>query len=96
MKLRLPQGEGRVHHLSAADVYFTTDLTLTRGATLRFALEIADPAGLLWVDCAARIVRVDLLGAQNGVAATISKMEFRRIPEAANDPAVDDRTGTIG
>ena len=96
MKIRLPQGEGLVRHLSASDIYFTTSLTLARGAALRFELEIVDPAGPLWVDCAARIVRVERLGGQNGVAATISKMEFRRIPEAANDAAMDNRTGTTG
>ena len=96
MKIRLAQGEGLVRYLSASDVYFTTDLPLTRGATLRFELETADLAGPLWIDCAVRIVRVEKLGGQNGIAATIIKMQFRRIPEAANDAAVDDRTGTTG
>lgn len=97
MKIRLPRGEGLLRHLSSADVYFTTNVALIRGESVRFALEIEDdPAGPLWLDFFVRVVRVDRLGTQHGVAATVCKTQFRRIPEAANDAAVDDRTGTTG
>ena len=88
MKLRLPRGDGILRHLSPNDVYFVTDVPLTKGQRLCFELEVPDdPGGPLWIDCAVRVVRIENLGAQNGIAATITRLQFRRIPEAANDAA---------
>ena len=86
MKLRLQQGKAVLRHLSPNDVYFITDAPLRKGQQLRLELEVPDdPGGPLWIDCAVRIVRIEQLGAQCGIAATITRLEFRRIPEAAND-----------
>lgn len=90
MKLRLQRGEGVLRHLSPNDLYFTTDVGLKKGQRLNLELEVTgDPGGPLWIDCAVRIVRIEKLGADSGIAATITRLQFRRIPEAANDPASD-------
>jgi PilZ domain-containing protein len=84
--IRMAQGEGTVRDLSASGIYFITDMRLKAGDTLKFSLEFQDsPTGPLSVNCTAHVVRSEKHAGRNGVAASITGMEFVRIPKAAND-----------
>lgn len=83
LTVRLEGGEGVVRNVSASGIYFVTDVALKQGQPVRFTLDFRNfPSGPISVNCIARIVRVEEQGTSNGVAAAISSLEFRRIPEA--------------
>jgi PilZ domain len=84
--IRMAQGEGIVHDLSASGIYFITDMWLKAGDTLKFSLEFLEsPTGPLSVNCTGQVLRLEKHAGRNGVAASITAMEFVRIPKAAND-----------
>jgi hypothetical protein len=84
--IRMAQGEGTVRDLSASGIYFITDMRLKAGETFKFSLEFqASPTGPLSVNCTGHVLRLENDSGRNGVAASISDMEFVRIPRAAND-----------
>lgn len=82
MKVKLEGGEGTARNVSASGIYFLTDVPLREGQPVELTLEFSDfPSGPLEVTCSARVVRLERQGATTGVAATISRFEFRRIGE---------------
>jgi hypothetical protein len=84
--IRMAQGEGIVHDLSASGIYFITDMRFKAGDPLKFSLEFLEsPSGPLSVNCTGRVVRLEKHAGRNGVAASITAMEFVRSPKAAND-----------
>ena len=84
--IRMAQGEGIVQDLSASGIYFITDMRLKAGDTLKFSLEFLEsPTGHLSVNCTGQVLRLEEHAGRNGVAASITAMQFVRIPKAAND-----------
>jgi hypothetical protein len=82
LTIKLHHGEGAVRNVSAGGIYFVTDVPLQDGQTLNFTLEFHDsPSGPIAATCTARIVRLESQGARYGVAASISSLEFHRIPK---------------
>ena len=80
LAIKLDGGEGVVRNVSANGIYFVTDVALKQGQPVKFTLEFLDfPSGPLAVNCLARIVRLEEQGTRQGVAASISSFEFRRI-----------------
>ena len=80
LPVKLEGGEGVVRNVSANGIYFTTRVALKEGQPVRFTLEFLDfPSGPLAVNCLARIVRIEEQGTGQGVGASISSFEFRRI-----------------
>jgi len=75
-------GQGVTRNVSASGIYFVTDSAFAVGQPIKLHIEFDDlPGGPLAVICDARVVRVEKDGTARGVAATIAKFEFRRIPE---------------
>lgn len=82
LTLTLEDGYGLVRNVSAGGVYFVTDVALREGQPVKFTLEFQNfPSGPILVNCIARVVRVDELGAKKGVAVEISSFEFHRMPD---------------
>lgn len=80
LPIKIEGGEGVVRNVSANGIYFVTDVALKEGQPVKFTLEFLDfPSGPLAVNCLARIVRVEEQGTGQGVGASISSFEFRRI-----------------
>jgi PilZ domain-containing protein len=69
----LPGGTGRTRDVSTAGVYIVTDRPPQRADTLRFTLRFdhAAPEAPLWLHCEGRIVRVEPVGAEVGLAVAI-------------------------
>ena len=85
LKVNLEGGEGVARNVSASGIYFVTDVALQEGQPVRFTLDFQHfPSGPISVNCIARIVRVEEQGTSKGVAAAISSLEFRRVPEPRN------------
>ena len=81
LTVRLEGGDGVVRNVSASGIYFVTDVALQEGQPVEFTLDFQDfPSGSIAVNCIGRIVRVEERGVRQGVAASISSFEFRRIP----------------
>lgn len=80
LPVKLEGGKGVARNVSANGIYFVTDVALKQGQPVRFTLEFLDfPSGPLAVNCFARIVRVEEQGTGQGVGASISSFEYRRI-----------------
>lgn len=85
LTVKLDQGDGVIRNVSANGVYFVTDAALEKGQPVTFTLEFHNfPNGPIAVNCIARIVRVEEQGTQRGIAASISSIEFHRIPKAGD------------
>jgi hypothetical protein len=71
------QGQGVVRDVSAASIYFITDVSLKAGQSFVFTLlfQNASP-GPISAHCMARVVRLEKQGCQSGVAASISNIAF--------------------
>ncbi|MDT8440665.1 MAG: PilZ domain-containing protein [Desulfuromonadales bacterium] len=66
---------GQTRDISGHGVYFTSDEMLQVGSQVMFWLELAHalPDKHVRVKCRGRVVRVDSLGQQSGIAATIER-----------------------
>lgn len=71
-------GQGETVNLSPAGVYFVTDRILSSTGPVRFTLEFDSPAGKLYLECAAEIVRVDKGEGKVRVAARITESRLER------------------
>ena len=80
--IQVGMGYGVLRDLSASGVYFTTDQSFAVGDALTFAVEFRGaPTGPVAATCKARVLRVEAQGpGANGIAASISDIQFRRIP----------------
>jgi len=79
-KVRFDGGEGIARNVSANGTYFVTHAALQEGQPVKLMLDFDNfPSGPVEVICTARIVRVEQRGSENGIAASISSFEFRRI-----------------
>jgi hypothetical protein len=82
LTIKLERGEGAVRNVSAGGIYFVTDVPLRAGQKLNFTLQFQDsPGGPIAANCTARIVRLEKQGTRYGIAASISSLDFRRIPK---------------
>ena len=86
LPVNLPDGTGRTRDVSAAGVYIVTDRPHERAATLRFTLRLdhAAPGAPLWLHCQGRVVRVEAVGAEVGLAVAIHsrRLEAHERPES--------------
>lgn len=71
--VRLEHGQGVSRNVSTSGIYFVTDLSFAEGDVLRFtmAFHYAIPGRRMNLDCQAKVMRVEPLGDQVGVAARI-------------------------
>jgi len=81
LTIKFARGEGAVRDISAGGIYFITDVPLRAGQELNFTLRFPDAAGgPISATCTARVMRVERLGARYGIGASISRVDFRRLP----------------
>ena len=78
LPVKLEQGEGWTHDVSASGVFFTTQGSFSPGAPVRFVLELdhVDPAGVVPVACEGKVVRVEPRPHAVGLAVHICSYEF--------------------
>jgi hypothetical protein len=82
LRVRFATGEGVTRNVSASGIYFVTDTVFAVGQSIKLHIEFDDlPGGPLAVTCDGRVVRVERDGTARGVAAVISRFEFRRVSE---------------
>ena len=81
LPIKLDLGDGVMRNVSASGVYFMTDVDLKPGQALKFTLEFSGvQIGVISARCEARVVRVESLGAAQGVGAVFENIQFQRIP----------------
>jgi hypothetical protein len=86
MRIELESGSGETRNVSASGIYFVTDVPLERGAPLRFILRFKRASGgpfLLRGE--ARVVRIERVGSEFGVGASISHYELQRADAQEDD-----------
>ena len=74
------QEAGHTRDLSAAGVFFETDLELTPGSRIRLTLEFDSPGGKLLLQCVGEVVRLEKGSAKSGVAVRILESKLERSP----------------
>jgi hypothetical protein len=69
------QKSGITRDISQSGFYFLTDQKLTPGVDFRFALELdyIFPGEPVYIDCIAKVLRIEPSGDKLGVAASISE-----------------------
>jgi hypothetical protein len=81
----LPAGVGRTRDMSSDGAYIVTDHRYDAGASLEFAVRFEHVAGSpLWLRCEGRVVRVERIGAEFGLAVAIRS--HRLEPEDRSEP----------
>jgi hypothetical protein len=72
----LENGTGVTRDISQTGVYLKTSAAFTPGDTIRLTLELeyAVPDGPMQFQCVGRVVRVEKLGEEYGIASTIDEM----------------------
>jgi hypothetical protein len=84
LAIKLAQGKGIAHNVSASGIYFVTDVALPQGKPVKFTFEFQVPGGAIHLNCIARVVRVEKRGNKKGVGAAIDSFEFLRIPRSSD------------
>jgi hypothetical protein len=78
---------GMTRDISPSGIFFETDMEMTSGSSIHFALEFDNPSGKLLLRCSGEIVRVERAGGKIGVAAKIIESRMERV-EAKRDTEV--------
>ena len=70
---------GTTRDISGSGIYFTSEASFQVGGVIRFSLRLehALPNQPLRIKCQGHVVRVEDLGEQHGVAATIDHYSYR-------------------
>jgi hypothetical protein len=85
LTIKLAQGKGIAHNVSASGMYFVTDVALPQGKPVKFTFEFQDlPGGTIHLNCIARVVRVEKRGNKKGVGVAIDSFEFLRIARSSD------------
>jgi len=70
---------GMTRDISPSGIFFETDMEMTSGSSIHFALEFDNPSGKLLLRCSGEIVRVERSGGKIGVAAKIIESRMERV-----------------
>lgn len=85
LTIKLAQGKGIAHNVSASGIYFVTDVALPQGEPVKFTFEFQDlRGGAIHFNCIARVVRVEKRGNKKGVGVAFDSFEFLRIARSSD------------
>jgi hypothetical protein len=85
LTIKLAQGKGIAHNVSASGMYFVTDVALPQGKPVKFTFEFQDlPGGTIHLNCIARVVRVEKRGNKKGVGVAFDSFVFLWIARSSD------------